>query len=155
MVKTEGFTSLYKGLLPAVISMAPSGAVFYGVYDILKTNYLKSPKGQRETKERLEREKARHVSGGQDPMGTLEIGPVRTLLFGAIAGACAETATYPFEVVRRQLQLQEAATKLSIVGTVGAIVQRGGVGALYAGLLPSTFQVRCLPRVALRSCLFR
>lgn len=30
---------------------------------------------------------------------------MRTLLYGAIAGACAEAATYPFEVVRRQLQM--------------------------------------------------
>ncbi|TYH79152.1 hypothetical protein ES332_D03G042300v1 [Gossypium tomentosum] len=36
MIQTEGFFSLYKGLVPSIISMAPSGAVFYGVYDILK-----------------------------------------------------------------------------------------------------------------------
>jgi len=37
MVQTEGFFSLYKGLMPAIVAMAPSGAVFYGVYDILKS----------------------------------------------------------------------------------------------------------------------
>ena len=46
----------------------------------------------------------------------LELGPVRILLYGAIAGACAEAATYPFEVVRRQLQLQSQATKMSTFG---------------------------------------
>jgi len=43
MIQTEGFFSLYKGLVPCLISMAPSGAVFYGVYDILKMAYLHSP----------------------------------------------------------------------------------------------------------------
>jgi hypothetical protein len=43
MIQTEGFLSLYKGLVPSLISMTPSGAVFYGVYDILKTAYLHSP----------------------------------------------------------------------------------------------------------------
>jgi hypothetical protein len=43
MIQTEGFFSLYKGLVPSLISMAPSGAVFYGVYDILKMAYLHSP----------------------------------------------------------------------------------------------------------------
>ncbi|KAL6179510.1 hypothetical protein ACLB2K_051025 [Fragaria x ananassa] len=62
----------------------------------------------------------------------LELGPVRILLYGAIAGACAEAATYPFEVVRRQLQLQSQATKM---------IERGGVPALYAGLVPSLLQV--------------
>ncbi|RID76979.1 hypothetical protein BRARA_B03925 [Brassica rapa] len=33
----------------------------------------------------------------------IELGPMRTLLYGAVAGACSEAATYPFEVVRRHL----------------------------------------------------
>lgn len=40
MVQTEGFFSLYKGLVPSLVSMAPAGAVFYGVYDFLKSAYL-------------------------------------------------------------------------------------------------------------------
>ncbi|KAL0322907.1 UNVERIFIED_CONTAM: putative mitochondrial adenine nucleotide transporter BTL3 [Sesamum angustifolium] len=60
----------------------------------------------------------------------LELGPMRTLLHGAIAGACAEAATYPFEVLRRQLQLQDGASKLSALATCVKIVERGGVPAL-------------------------
>jgi len=30
------------GCVPAVIGIAPSGAVFYGVYDLLKSNHLAS-----------------------------------------------------------------------------------------------------------------
>lgn len=40
LVQKEGLGSLYVGLLPAVISMAPAGAVFYGVYDLLKVCYV-------------------------------------------------------------------------------------------------------------------
>lgn len=36
LLQKEGISSLYVGLLPAMISMAPAGAVFYGVYDLLK-----------------------------------------------------------------------------------------------------------------------
>ena len=36
IVASEGLGALYVGVLPAIISMAPSGAVFYGVYDLLK-----------------------------------------------------------------------------------------------------------------------
>ncbi|KAJ0025872.1 hypothetical protein Pint_08339 [Pistacia integerrima] len=135
MIQTEGFFSLYKGLVPSIISMAPSGAVFYGVYDILKSAYLHSPEGKKRIQKMIEQEQELTA------FDQLELGPVRTLLYGAIAGACAEAATYPFEVLRRQLQLQVQATKLSAVATFVKIIQQGGVPALYAGLIPSLLQV--------------
>ncbi|KAJ0776383.1 putative mitochondrial carrier domain superfamily [Helianthus annuus] len=48
MIETGGFFSLYKGLVSSIISMAPSGAVFYGVYDILKLTYLHSPNEEKD-----------------------------------------------------------------------------------------------------------
>jgi hypothetical protein len=137
LMRTEGFTALYKGLPAAVVSMAPSGAVFYGVYDILKTSYLNSPEGQEMLKARAKR--AAEKPEENNPQ--LEIGTFRTLLFGAIAGACAETVTYPLEVVRRAQQMQFAGQSLGIIGTVKVIVQKGGIPALYAGIIPSTVQV--------------
>ncbi|KAK4749392.1 hypothetical protein SAY87_026841 [Trapa incisa] len=135
MITTEGFLSLYKGLVPSIVAMAPSGAVFYGVYDILKSAYLHTPEGRK----RLEHMKQ---EGKQlNAMEKLELGPMRTLLYGAIAGACAEAATYPFEVVRRQLQMQVRTTRLGALATCIKIVEQGGVPALYAGLVPSLLQV--------------
>ncbi|CAA0840447.1 Probable mitochondrial adenine nucleotide transporter BTL3 [Striga hermonthica] len=133
VVRHEGFFSLYKGLLPSILSMAPSGAVFYGVYDALKSAYLHSPEGRK----RIQNMKQHELNAFEQ----LELGPVRTLLHGAIAGACAEAATYPFEVLRRQLQLQSRGAKLSTVATCVQIIERGGVPALYAGLIPSLLQV--------------
>ncbi|KAI3762181.1 hypothetical protein L1987_52605 [Smallanthus sonchifolius] len=141
IIETEGFFSLYKGLVPSILSMAPSSAVFYGVYDILKSAYLNSPEG----KQRIRYMKQQ----GEDLniLEQLELGPMRTLLHGAVAGACAEVATYPFEVVRRQLQLQVRANKMSALATCFKIVENGGVSALYAGLIPSLLQV--LPSAAI------
>ncbi|KAF6140603.1 hypothetical protein GIB67_013896 [Kingdonia uniflora] len=141
MVQTEGFFSLYKGLGPSIISMAPSGAVFYGVYDILKAAYLQSPEGRKRIQNM--NQQGKELSA----LDQMELGTVKTLLYGAIAGACAEAATYPFEVVRRQLQMQVQATKLSAMATCGKIVQKGGVPALYTGLVPSLLQV--LPSAAI------
>lgn len=141
MIQTEGFFSLYKGLVPSIVSMAPSGAVFYGVYDILKAAYLHSPEGR----ERIQRMKQERED--LNALQQLELGPIRTLLYGAIAGLCSEAATYPFEVVRRQLQLQVRATRLSTLSTCMKIVEQGGIPALYAGLVPSLLQV--LPSAAI------
>ncbi|KAK4584037.1 hypothetical protein RGQ29_021964 [Quercus rubra] len=140
MIQTEGFFSLYKGLVPSILSMAPSGAVFYGVYDILKSAYLHSPEGIK---------RIQNMKQGQElnALEQLELGPIRTLIYGAIAGACAEAATYPFEVVRRQLQMQVKETQLSAMATCIKIVEQGGVPALYAGLIPSLLQV--LPSAAI------
>nr|GEX82707.1 probable mitochondrial adenine nucleotide transporter BTL3 [Tanacetum cinerariifolium] len=141
MIQTEGFFSLYKGLVPSIISMAPSGAVFYGIYDLLKSTYLHSPKG---------RKRLQHMKDSEQELNALEqmeLGTVRTLIYGAVAGCCAEAATYPFEVVRRQLQLQVRATKMSAAATFLSIVEQGGIPALYAGLTPSLLQV--LPSAAI------
>ncbi|KAF2284042.1 hypothetical protein GH714_018455 [Hevea brasiliensis] len=117
------------------------GAVFYGVYDILKSAYLHSPEG----KKRIQNLKQE----GQElnALEQLELGPLRTLLYGAIAGCCSEAATYPFEVVRRHLQMQVRATKMNALATCVKIVEQGGVPALYAGLIPSLLQV--LPSAAI------
>ncbi|XP_058217860.1 probable mitochondrial adenine nucleotide transporter BTL3 [Rhododendron vialii] len=141
VILTEGFFSLYKGLLPSIMSVAPSGAVFYGVYDILKSAYLHSPEGRKRIQ--YMKEQGQELSA----LDQLELGPVRTLLHGAISGACAEASTYPFEVLRRQLQLQSKANKLSALATFVKIVERGGIPALYAGLFPSLLQV--LPSAAI------
>ncbi|XP_061345227.1 probable mitochondrial adenine nucleotide transporter BTL3 [Gastrolobium bilobum] len=141
MIKTEGFFSLYKGLVPSVVSMAPSGAVFYGVYDILKSAYLHSPEGMKRIQHMKEE------AQGLNVLEQLELGPIRTLLYGAIAGCCSEAATYPFEVVRRQLQMQVRATRLNALATCVKIVEQGGVPALYSGLIPSLLQV--LPSAAI------
>ncbi|KAH9626334.1 hypothetical protein KSS87_000566 [Heliosperma pusillum] len=140
MIETEGVLSLYKGLLPSLVAMAPSGAVFYGVYDMLKVAYLHSPEGMRRTDNMKQQ-------GEVNAFDQLELGTLRTLIYGAIAGACAEAATYPFEVVRRQLQLQVQEKKLNAVATCVKIMEQGGVPALYAGLTPSLLQV--LPSAAI------
>ena len=150
MIHREGFLSLYKGLFPALLSMVPSGAVFYGVYDILKAQYLQSPKAQRELQRLIveaRREKSSsnidgvlsHENDNVSPQ--LEVGPIRTLIFGAIAGACAEVVTYPLEVVRRQLQLQQSTAKIGLLAAFQSIVERDGFGALFSGVTPSTIQV--------------
>lgn len=141
MIQTEGFFSLYKGLVPSILSMAPSGAVFYGVYDILKSAYLHSPEGRKRI------QKMKQEVQELNAFEQLELGPIRTLIYGAISGACAEAATYPFEVVRRQLQMQVKETRLSALATCVKIVEQGGVPALYAGLIPSLLQV--LPSAAI------
>ncbi|XLS55850.1 hypothetical protein HN51_005605 [Arachis hypogaea] len=78
---------------------------------------------------------------GLNALELLDLGTIRTLLYGAIVGCCSEAATYPFEIVRRQLQMQVRATRLNLMATCVKIVGQGGVPALYAGLIPSLLKI--------------
>ncbi|KAK0607166.1 hypothetical protein LWI29_010546 [Acer saccharum] len=115
------------------VMVAPGGEVLGGVIGVFR--HMIRTEGEEETS--YMKQEGQELNA----LEQLELGPVRTLLYGAIAGACAEAATYPFEVVRRQLQLQVRATKLSALATCVKIVEQGGVPALYAGLVPSLLQV--------------
>eukprot|EP00850_Spirogloea_muscicola_P019414 SM000190S04850 [mRNA] locus=s190:84684:86417:- [translate_table: standard] len=160
IVGREGVLALYKGIVPALVSMAPGGAVFYGTYDLLKSRHLLSDEGRAISRRRKDHAQHVQADSSTDSDGStdtqlrsasscrqMELDPMRTLLYGAIAGACAETATYPLEVVRRQLQLQAGPQRLSMLAAFQSVIQSGGPAALYAGLFLSTVQV--LPSAAL------
>ncbi|KAK3260244.1 hypothetical protein CYMTET_30786 [Cymbomonas tetramitiformis] len=94
IVAKEGAGALYRGLFPALLSMAPNGAVFYGTYDWLKTTHM-----------RQMRHRHTELSHLSDAELTEYMGVVPTLMHGALAGAAAETSTYPLDTIRRRLQL--------------------------------------------------
>ncbi|GJP34883.1 hypothetical protein CLOM_g19365 [Closterium sp. NIES-68] len=196
MIKSQGFFGLYRGIWPAVYSIAPSCAIFYAAYDFMKTTHLQSrdkpklpvvdqiaflPSGklalpgapstpstpststtspsasQSAGVSTLVKADASHttdLSAVEEGEVRKELGPMRTLLYGAIAGVVSELATYPLEVVRRQMQMSGIEGSVAVAGQqAGAmrvlkeVVQRGGVSALYAGMVPGLLQV--LPSAAL------
>ena len=91
------------------------------------------------------------------PAGKPRVEQHYMMLFGAVAGAAAEFSTYPFEVVRRRMQLQGGTSSVSQVFgsdafkrmtmTLNVILKRKGIAGLYVGSVPSVMQV--LPSAAL------
>ena len=79
------------------------------------------------------------------------------MLYGAIAGIASEATTYPFEVVRRRMQMQSGRSTtdlvigrkalMSVVTSFRTVASATGWKSLYAGLGPSCIQV--LPSAAL------
>ena len=106
MLKEETLASFYVGCLPAVVSTATSGAIFYGVYDILKTQYVGAEQRRRQERKGLSDE--------------VVMGAGRTMLYGALAGAAAESILYPLEVLRRRHASQHChhTTGLSTLSSV-------------------------------------
>ncbi|PWA99103.1 substrate carrier protein [Artemisia annua] len=99
IIQTEGFLSLYKGLVPSILSMhlqLCKGSLLWRIRQI-KISLFKFTR--RKAKNQVHESTRRRLN----ILEQLELRPVRTLLHGALDGACAEVATCPFEVVRRQL----------------------------------------------------
>lgn len=85
----QGIGALFRGWTPSVIGVIPYAGLNFGVYESLKAYLL-------ETYD-LQSEKQLSV-------------PVR-LGCGAVAGAMGQTFAYPFDVVRRRMQVLSLAGK--------------------------------------------
>ena len=154
MFQKEGIGGFYRGFLPAIIAMTPNGAVYYTVYDRLKTRRLEELCAKSAARDDKRDGKA---NGSVTSPGPVRVEQGYMMLFGALAGAAAEFSTYPFEVIRRRMQLQGGQGTMSqVVGrralrrmtaTVRLITKSHGLKGLYIGCLPSVAQV--LPSAAL------
>ena len=108
--------------------MAPAGAVFYGLFDLLKHRHLDG------------------LAALQGPglAKPLHLEPQWTLLYGALAGVASELIVYPLEVVRRRIQIQSMTMATArgamrhpttiAAGAVAAVALGGGPIAASSGL---------------------
>lgn len=119
-------------LLPLCrIDQAPSGAVFYGVYDLLKAQHLADAAAAAAAAAAAGDGEANSNGGSRNAAlaAAGELPVVYTLLYGAIAGGASEAVLYPLEVIRRRMQLQSMAAGAAAFAAGGS----GAPGA--AGLL--------------------
>lgn len=80
-IKEGGIKGLYRGFVPTVYGIIPYAGVSFFCYDTMKAGY-------------------KSVTGQENMPGYLR------LLSGGLAGAVAQTVSYPFDVVRRRMQVE-------------------------------------------------
>ena len=121
MVRTEGVISLYKGLVPTLVGVAPYAALNFASYDMLK----------------------RWAYDG----GHIQQSTVSNLLMGATAGTVAATVCYPLDTVRRRMQMKGSVYKnqLDALRTIWATE---GYRGFYRGWAANTLKV--VPQNAIR-----
>lgn len=103
----------YRGFLVTVMGMVPYAGVSFLIWDILRARFLPH--------------KEDHASAT----------PLADLAFGAISGAVAQTASYPFEVIRRRMQvggITQPDRWLHLGETVKAVWRSRGWKGFYVGL---------------------
>ncbi|KAM7262627.1 hypothetical protein ACFE04_000310 [Oxalis oulophora] len=116
IMKTEGWTGLFRGNFVNVIRVAPSKAIELFVYDTVK-KYL-TPKN--------------------DEMPKIPV--PASLVAGAVAGVSSTIITYPLELLKTRLTVQRGIYK-NFMDAFVRIIQEEGPGELYRGLTPSVIGV--------------
>lgn len=119
----EGVRGLFKGLIPTMAREMPGYFFFFGGYE--GTRYLLTPVGQKKE----------------------DLGPLKTMLAGAVGGLCLWTAIFPADVVKSRIQASQAGNiDQSLIRNTITIFKNEGFLALYSGLLPTV--VRTIPSTA-------
>ncbi|KAJ3219353.1 hypothetical protein HDU67_001572 [Dinochytrium kinnereticum] len=124
-----GILNFYRGFLPTIYGMIPYAGVSFLSYESLKTRALHLPQWT----EPLPDKRGEKRSG-------VQLRWWAQLVVGGVSGALAQTASYPLEVIRRQMQVAGKAQ----VGSVGkfpgtletavSIWRRKGLSGFFVGL---------------------
>ncbi|KAG8638573.1 calcium-dependent mitochondrial ATP-magnesium/phosphate carrier protein 2 isoform X3 [Manihot esculenta] len=112
--KEGGFLGFFRGNGLNVVKVAPESAIKFYSYELLK-NVIADFKG-----------------GEKD-----NIGPAERLFAGGMAGAVAQTAIYPLDLVKTRLQICEGGNAPKLGTLTKNIWIQEGPRAFYKGLVPS------------------
>ncbi|KAI8473205.1 MAG: mitochondrial substrate carrier [Monoraphidium minutum] len=120
MVRGEGLLSLYRGLVPTLVGIAPYAAINFASYDLIK-------------KKLYHGEKPQNVAAN--------------LLVGATSGTMAATACYPLDTIRRRMQMR-GHTYAGQLDAFATIWRSEGARGFYRGWVANTLKV--VPQNAIR-----
>ncbi|KAB1271547.1 Graves disease carrier protein [Camelus dromedarius] len=136
--KEGGFLGFYRGLMPTILGMAPYAGVSFFTFGTLKSVGLSH---------------APTLLGrpSSDNPNVLVLKTHINLICGGVAGAIAQTISYPFDVTRRRMQLgtvlPEFEKCLTMRETMKYVYGHHGIRkGLYRGL--SLNYIRCVPSQA-------
>ncbi|XP_024134505.1 calcium-binding mitochondrial carrier protein SCaMC-1 isoform X1 [Oryzias melastigma] len=110
MLKEGGVTSLWRGNGINVLKIAPETAIKFMAYEQYK-KLLSSDSGKVKTHERF--------------------------IAGSLAGASAQTAIYPMEVMKTRLTLRKTGQYSGMFDCAKKILKKEGVKAFYKGYIPN------------------
>ena len=126
IVREEGLMALYKGWLPSVMGVIPYVGLNFAVYEGLKSATLKAY--------------------GFEHSEDRELTVLARLGCGAVAGSVGQTVAYPFDVLRRRLQVVGwTGANIALAGTAGG-AGHGGAAAVPGPVAGYSGMTDCLLR---------
>eukprot|EP01104_Vermistella_antarctica_P008592 TRINITY_DN2153_c0_g2_i1.p1 TRINITY_DN2153_c0_g2~~TRINITY_DN2153_c0_g2_i1.p1 ORF type:complete len:568 (+),score=98.50 TRINITY_DN2153_c0_g2_i1:376-2079(+) len=119
IIKEEGIGAMYKGIAPTVVGIAPYVGLNFMTYETLKKTFLPDE--------------------DTNPQIAKKLG------CGALAGAVAQTCTYPLDVLRRRMQMQSFGPDYpafrSTKYCIHHIITTEGWRGFYKGMIPNYLKV--------------
>lgn len=121
IVKEEGLSALYKGILPTTLRQGCNQAVNFSFYQIFKAQWESSRDGK-------------------------ELSTWMHMLIGGVSGGMGPIANNPLDVIKTRLQKQvviagEVPKYTGLVQGIGVITKEEGVAALWKGLTPRLLRI--------------
>ncbi|CAH1795655.1 unnamed protein product [Owenia fusiformis] len=134
----EGPLTFYKGLVPTLVQVAPYSGLQFGVYSLFKNIWnMTLPDGEHHSK---------------------YAGMLESLICGFGAGVVAKGVIYPFDLIKKRLQVQgfEEARKTfgkvrhytGLSNCTKCIIRDEGLKGLYKGLSPSLIKAAAVTGLA-------
>ena len=147
-------SNFYRGFAPTILGMIPyAGVSFFThdlIHDIFRSRYLASwaVLGSSDKSSNIIRKSSnKNEVNSRDSRKPLRA--YAQLIAGGLAGMCSQTAAYPFEVIRRRMQVGGAINQgqfLSFKETTRLIFRESGLKGYFVGLTIGYMKV--IPMVA-------
>eukprot|EP00571_Detonula_confervacea_P016625 CAMPEP_0172309186 /NCGR_PEP_ID=MMETSP1058-20130122/9552_1 /TAXON_ID=83371 /ORGANISM="Detonula confervacea, Strain CCMP 353" /LENGTH=269 /DNA_ID=CAMNT_0013021765 /DNA_START=359 /DNA_END=1168 /DNA_ORIENTATION=+ len=132
IAKNEGSMGLYSGLGPTLMVAVPNFSISWVVYGSLK-EYM------------IEDELFYNLRKVDVDTGEHKLGHILTLCCGAASGILSTLVTFPFDTVRRRMQIQgqhfAPEERLTGVQMIRSLLKKDGVKGFYRGLRPEVLKV--------------
>ena len=130
IVQNEGVLGLYSGLGPTLMVAVPNFSISYVVYGSLKEYAL-------EDELFYNLRKVDTATGDRNKLGF-----VLTLACGAVSGIMSTVLTFPFDTVRRRMQIQgQIGLKLTGSEMIRSMYKKDGMKGFYRGITPEILKV--------------
>ncbi|EGV59994.1 mitochondrial carrier [Yamadazyma tenuis ATCC 10573] len=153
----SAISNFYRGFAPTILGMVPYAGVSFYTHDLFhdlfrsKHLYHYLVQGQDHgSSSSVSIQSAHHQVNSRDSRAPLRA--YAQLIAGGLAGMCSQTAAYPFEVVRRRMQVGGAVGQgqfLSLKQTASIIFKEMGFRGFFVGLSIGYIKV-----VPMSSCSF-
>ncbi|KAI9037840.1 coenzyme A transporter [Aspergillus affinis] len=135
VVPSSGIANFYRGFIPTMLGMLPYAGISFLVHDTVG-DWLRLPSVSHYTTI-PESDLSPAQQQSQKPSRRSQLTAAAEIFSGAVAGLCSQTASYPFEVIRRRMQVGGVVGdghRLGVAETARTIWLERGFRGYFVGL---------------------